>query len=61
MSDEQQSQPKPKRSSPRRKGLQIDAPGFEADIVALAGDPMTTIDAVRTVKFVMKGGRVYKR
>ena len=32
MSDEQQPQPKPKRSSPRRKGLQIDAPGFEADI-----------------------------
>ena len=32
MSDEQQLQPKPKRPSPRRKGLQIDAPGFEAEV-----------------------------
>ena len=32
MNDEQQPQPQPKRSSPRRKGLQIDAPGFEAEV-----------------------------
>ena len=32
MSDEQQPQPKPKRSSPRKRGLQIDAPGFEAEV-----------------------------
>ena len=33
MSDEQQPQkPQPRRSSPRRKGFQIDAPGFEAEV-----------------------------
>ncbi len=37
------------------------ASGFEADIVALNGDPLTKIDAVRDVKFVMKGGRVYRK
>jgi imidazolonepropionase-like amidohydrolase len=36
------------------------APGFEADIIALDGDPMTDITAVRRVVFVMKGGKVYK-
>jgi len=36
------------------------APGFEADIVALDGDPITDITAVTRVKFVMKGGKVYK-
>lgn len=34
--------------------------GFEADIIALAGDPRTDITAVKRVVFVMKGGRVYK-
>lgn len=36
------------------------APGFQADIIALAGDPITDITAVRRVAFVMKGGVVYK-
>ncbi len=36
------------------------APGFEADIIALAGDPLKDITAVRRVVFVMKGGVVYK-
>ena len=36
------------------------APGFEADIVALDGDPLTDITAVTRVAFVMKGGKVYK-
>jgi imidazolonepropionase-like amidohydrolase len=36
------------------------APGFEADIIALDGDPIKDITAVRRVVFVMKGGVVYK-
>lgn len=36
------------------------APGLEADIIALDGDPFTDITAVRHVAFVMKGGVVYK-
>ncbi|HKP48036.1 MAG TPA: amidohydrolase family protein [Pyrinomonadaceae bacterium] len=35
-------------------------PGLEADIIALDGDPLTDITAVRRVVFVMKGGVVYK-
>jgi len=35
-------------------------PGFEADIIALDGDPIKDITAVRRVVFVMKGGVVYK-
>jgi imidazolonepropionase-like amidohydrolase len=36
------------------------APGLQADIIALAGDPLKDITAVRRVVFVMKGGIVYK-
>ena len=36
------------------------APGLEADIIALDGDPLKDIAAVRRVVFVMKGGIVYK-
>jgi len=36
------------------------APGYEADIIALDGDPIKDITAVRRVVFVMKGGIVYK-
>lgn len=36
------------------------APGFQADIIALDGNPLTDITAVRRVVFVMKGGVVYK-
>lgn len=36
------------------------APGYEADIIALDGDPLKDITAVRRVVFVMKGGIVYK-
>jgi imidazolonepropionase-like amidohydrolase len=35
-------------------------PGLQADIIALDGDPLTDITAVRRVLFVMKGGVVYK-
>lgn len=36
------------------------APGWQADIIALDGDPLKDITAVRRVVFVMKGGVVYK-
>jgi imidazolonepropionase-like amidohydrolase len=35
-------------------------PGYEADIIALEGDPLKDITAVRRVNFVMKSGIVYK-
>jgi len=34
--------------------------GYEADIIAVDGDPLADITAVRRVSFVMKGGRVYR-
>ena len=36
------------------------APGLQADIIALDGDPLKDITAVRRVVFVMRGGVVYK-
>jgi imidazolonepropionase-like amidohydrolase len=36
------------------------APGMQADIIALHGDPLEDISAVRRVVFVMKGGVVYR-
>jgi imidazolonepropionase-like amidohydrolase len=35
-------------------------PGLQADIIALEGNPLKDITAVRRVVFVMKGGVVYK-
>jgi imidazolonepropionase-like amidohydrolase len=37
------------------------APGYEADIIGVTGDPTTDITAVTRVAFVMKGGTIYKR
>ncbi|HEY8227789.1 MAG TPA: amidohydrolase family protein [Pyrinomonadaceae bacterium] len=36
-------------------------PGFFADLIAVAGDPLTNIDALRKVEFVMKNGMVFKK
>jgi len=35
------------------------APGFQADIIALDGNPLDAIEAVRRVKFVMRKGEVF--
>jgi imidazolonepropionase-like amidohydrolase len=36
------------------------APGFEADLIVVDGDPIKDITALQRVVFVMKGGTVYK-
>ena len=35
--------------------------GYYADVIAVAGDPLKDISAVQQVKFVMKGGVVYRK
>ncbi len=36
------------------------APGMQADLIAVAGNPLTDITSLRRVVFVMKGGTVFK-
>jgi imidazolonepropionase-like amidohydrolase len=37
------------------------APGYDADIVAVPGDPLRDVGVLEQVLFVMKGGRVHER
>jgi len=37
------------------------APGFRADVVAMPGDPLADIQAVKQVDFVMKDGVIYRQ
>ena len=45
-----------------RLGKQIGsvAPGYDADIIAVDGNPLTDVERMHQVSFVMKGGTVYK-
>jgi len=36
------------------------APAYQADLIALEGNPLDSIEVVRRVVFVMKGGQVYR-
>ncbi len=36
------------------------APGYRADLIAVSGDPLADIDAMKSVRFVMSGGQVRK-
>ena len=36
-------------------------PGMWADLIAVPGNPLQSIDALRNVKFVLKNGMVFKK
>ena len=44
----------------QRDDLGVLAPGKQADIVAMAGDPIADIAATEKVDFVMRAGRIYR-
>jgi hypothetical protein len=49
-----------RRRQPEYDRIGTAAAGFDADLVAVAGNPLDDISAVRRVVFVMKGGKVLK-
>jgi imidazolonepropionase-like amidohydrolase len=44
----------------KRGEIGVVAPGAYADLIAVAGDPLADINALKTVQFVMKDGVVFK-
>jgi imidazolonepropionase-like amidohydrolase len=45
-----------------KKGeLGVIAPGAYADVVAVPGDPLANVDALKSPSFVMKDGKVFKK
>jgi imidazolonepropionase-like amidohydrolase len=44
----------------KRGELGVVAPGAYADLIAVAGDPLADVGALKTVQFVMKDGAVFK-
>jgi len=45
----------------QRENLGVVGPGHYADLIAVAGDPLSDITELQRVTFVMKGGVVYKQ
>ncbi|HJX83116.1 MAG TPA: amidohydrolase family protein, partial [Candidatus Angelobacter sp.] len=43
-----------------RGEIGVVAPGAFADVIAVQGDPLANIDALKNVSFVMKDGKVFK-
>lgn len=41
--------------------LGVIAPGAYADVIAVAGDPLTKVEALKNVTFVMKDGKTFKQ
>jgi len=44
----------------QRDDIGVLAPGKQADIVAMAGDPIADIAVTEKVNFVMRAGRIYR-
>ena len=49
------------RVSETEKTRGLIKPGLAADLIAVPGNPLQSIDALRDVQFVMKDGQVFKR
>jgi imidazolonepropionase-like amidohydrolase len=45
----------------KQKELGRVAPGFDADLIAVQGDPLSDLHAIEHVAFVMKAGHIYKQ
>jgi imidazolonepropionase-like amidohydrolase len=41
--------------------LGVLAPGAYADVIAVSGDPLKNVDALKDVRFVMKDGQVFRQ